>query len=277
MRHFQLCACCGAFPGLLTSLQELELHGCPDPDFFEGMAEAGSSLPSLSFLNEELDSRVSQGIASLSALCSLDIYAYSQDLGPLSSLKQLTDLVILSYMEEVVADVEVHGLLEGVAGMQRLSYLRLPCAPVDVIVALPRTLETIRFGVASFSDIIRIASRDGLPALQSIETIWLQFGIRDTSDAHKAGAVLSSRWKPGVRDAAVLFKHVCAVPCLEAFLCIYSYVPSRLYFATLSTSDVAFKSWGKLGACGVRLGGRCLYLLTESLIFLAKHMGGVID
>ena len=96
-----------------------------------------------------LSMRASQAIASLRALRCLNVYATSFHVAPLASLKQLTHLVIVPSMDSDDEDVAIHGLSEGLAGMQRLDYLRLPRVLGGVLAALPCTLASIHLGVAS--------------------------------------------------------------------------------------------------------------------------------
>ena len=212
----------GCFLGSLKSLEVLDYHGI-QPALLEGMAEAGSNLRELRLEGRTLCTRASQAIASLYMLRCLNITAESSaDVAPLASLKQLKYLVIV---DEFVA---VHGLAEGVAGMQKLDYLRLPRVLGGVLAALPPTLTSIRLGIASISDVTDIVSHAGLPALQHLGVGRLHCSdVKDMSDARRAGDALSSRWQPGTQSGGVVFEHVLEVASLDAFLHICSCAPSK--------------------------------------------------
>lgn len=245
----------GHFVGSLRSLQDLTVD-CDGDAFFEGLADTGSSLTKLAVTMPMLSPSVSQSIASLDALHFLTIIADSCDAAPLASLRKLEALVILPCSEEK-EDVSIHGLSEGVAGMQELSYLQLPRAP-NADVVLPRTLVSACFGTASMSDVIRLASCAELPALQVIEGCSLHFmDVKNMSDAHRAGAVLSSRWQPGMDCMPIKFENVYGVSCLDAFLHIFSCIPNYRCWPLklLTTTDIKSNSWDKIGDFGVSVSG----------------------
>ena len=120
----------GRFLGSLKSLKVFNFmcYGL-EPALFEGLAEAGSYLINLKVEGRTLCTRASRAIASLSTLRYLSIASISCDVAPLASLKQLEALVLLPSEEVDDDDVAIDGLSEGLAGMQKLDYLRLPPVP----------------------------------------------------------------------------------------------------------------------------------------------------
>lgn len=206
-----------------------------------------------------LSSSTSQGIGLLGgcALRCLKINADSCVVAPLVSLSQLTKLIISSCTGVKADNVSIHGLSEGVAGMQGLSYLKLPRAP-SAYEVLPCTLKVASFDNASTCDVIGLASCAGLPSLKSVEGFRLCFlGIKNMSDARRAGAVLGNRWQPGAHSTPVKFECVYGVLCLDAFLHICSCIPnySCHHLTLLTTTDIKSNSWDKLRDFGVSVSG----------------------